>query len=487
MSATVRGSGSTGGSTGAGSMAERVQLEELRARLAREASELARPRLWTDTIGALVGGAWRGVASLAPDAPLLLLSAANAATGVRIGPAQLDGGALRATERLVRRGGPAYIKLGQLIASADGMLPPAWVRAFSWCRDDAPRLSFHRVHSILERENSLGAFADIEPVPVAAGSIAQVHRAVLQDGRPVAVKVRRPGVARKLRSEIGALALAAAAAERMNDGLAAANLPGFVELFAQLALEESDFRLEALNLRDCARVFAACQMDYVTVPTPVEALVSERVLVTDYIDGLPYDRATTLVADGAAGERLLGLAIGGVLRSALLHGLFHGDLHAGNVLVRADGTFGLVDFGICGRFTPAQRKAMAAYLVAFAGEDARAQIDALQAFGAIPATTDALVAELDDELARIATRAAGAITFERLGDTVSSQLAILARNGFRMPKELVLFFKNLLYLSSFAAVVAPEADLFDAIEAALGGIGQEHAAGIAPRLVGATL
>jgi ubiquinone biosynthesis protein len=463
----------------------RAELERVRDRLASEASELARPRLWTDTIGAVASTAWRSVCSLAPDAPLLLLSAANTASGVRIGPARLDEGALRATERLVRRGGPAYIKLGQFIASADGMLPAAWVGAFAWCRDDARRLSCHRVRSILERELGLDAFAHIEAVPVAAGSIAQVHRAMLRDGTQVAVKVRRPGVARKLRSEIGALALAAAAAERVNESLAAANLPGFVELFAQLALEESDFRLEALNLRDCAAVYDACGMDYVTVPTPFEDLVSERVLVTDYIEGVPYDRASTVLGERGDGEQLLALAISGVLRSALLHGLFHGDLHAGNVLVRADGTFGLVDFGICGRFTPAQRSAMARYLVGFAQNDARAQAEALQEFGAILTVSDVLVDELARELERIGQRVGGDITFERLGESVSSQLAILVRNGFRMPKELVLFFKNLLYLSSFAASVAPEADLFLAIEDALAGIHEQHAAGLAQLIDGA--
>lgn len=199
---------------------------------------------------------------------------------------------------------------------------------------------------------------------------------------------------------------------------------------------------------------------------------------------MPYDRASAVLVDRADGERLLGLAIGGVLRSALLHGLFHGDLHAGNVLVRADGTFGLVDFGICGRFTPAQRSAMARYLVGFAQNDARAQAEALREFGAIGAVSDALVSELASELERIAQRVGGGITFERLGESVSSQLAILARNGFRMPKELVLFFKNLLYLSSFAAAVAPEADLFLAIEDALGGLDEQHGAGLA-QLIGA--
>lgn len=451
-----------------------AELVQLRERLAVEALALARPRLWTDTIGALAENMWRGVSTFAADAPLLLLSAASGATGVRVGPPGLDSRPLEATQRLVRRGGPAYIKLGQFIASADGILPPRWVEAFAWCRDDAPRLSERTVRAIVSREIGLEAFAEFDPIPLAAGSIAQVHQAVLADGSAVVVKVRRPGLRRRLRADIGALALAAAIAGRVKEDTAAANLPGFVELFAQLALEESDFRLEALNLRDCAAAYRACEMDWVTVPRPIETLVTERVLVMEEIDGVPYDRAAGELGASLDGTRLLSLAVGGVLKSALLEGVFHGDLHAGNVLVKADGTFGLVDFGICGRFTPAQRHSMARYLVGFAQGDAAAQAKALHEFGAIPTVTDALIAELAKELDAVARRRGGAITFERLGDSVSGQLSILARHGFRMPKELVLFFKNLLYLASFAAAVAPQADLFSVIESAVGGIGDRH-------------
>ena len=464
-----------------GDAGERAELERIRRRLAGDAAALARPRIWTDTIGALAVNAWRGASSFALDTPLLLLGAANAATGIRLGPADVDSGAIRATQRMVRRGGPAYIKLGQFIGSAEGILPDAWVTAFTWCKDDAPRMSSRSVRAIVERECGLDAFAELEESPLAAGSIAQVHGATLSDGRRAVVKIRRPGLQRRLKADIGALALAAAAAERVNDELVAANLPGFVELFAQLALEESDFRLEALNLLDMAAIYEDCGMDYVQVPRPIEGLVSERVLVMDRIDGTPYDRASAILNDGE-GTRLLALAIGGVLNSALLHGVFHGDLHAGNVLVRSDRTFGLVDFGICGRFTPEQRGSMARYLIGFAQGDALMQAEALRDFGAMAAVSDELVAELAEELGRVARRSGGAVTFERLGQSVSRQLTILARNGFRMPKDLVLFFKNLLYLSSFAAAVAPDADLFSVIESALGTVGEQHGGELAALL-----
>lgn len=455
-----------------------TEIDRRRRELAREAAALARPRLWTDTIGALATTAWRAVTSAAPDAPLVLLqAAASAAGGPTLGPVRSEPAAIAGAQRLVRRGGPAYIKLGQFVASADGILPAAWVEAFAWCRDDAPRLPFAVVRDVVTRELGDDALAVIEEEALAAGSIGQVHRAWLADGTAVVVKVRRPGLRRRLRSDIGALALAAAGAERMSEDVAALNLPGFVELFAQLTLEELDFRLEADNLVRSAEIYADCGLDFVQVPRPIADMVTQRILVMEHVEGVPYDRAQEELDEDVDGERLLQLAIGGVLTSTLLHGVFHGDLHAGNVLVRGDGTFALVDFGICGRLEPEQRGALGAYLMGFAAGDAAAQIGALQRFGAIPAgaDVDALVAELATELARLGERADGAVTFQRLGDTVGRQLAILARNGFRMPKALVLFFKNLLYLSSFAAAIAPDADLFTTIERALAELDETQA------------
>lgn len=460
-------------------MERTFDIDRERARVAREAAALARPRIWTDTIGALATTAWRAVSSAAPDAPLVLLGAAASAAGApAIGPVRSEPAAIAGAQRLVRRGGPAYIKLGQFVASADGILPPAWVQAFAWCRDDAPRLDTRIVRDVIARELGEDALAVVEEEALAAGSIGQVHRAWLPDGTPVVVKVRRPGLRRRLRSDIGALALAAAGAERMSEDVAALNLPGFVELFAQLTLEELDFRLEAHNLVQSAAIYRDCGLDFVQVPRPIDGLVTSRVLVMEHVAGVPYDRAGEELDADVDGERLLQLAIGGVLTSTLLHGVFHGDLHAGNVLVRHDGTFALVDFGICGRLSEQQRAALGAYLMGFAAGDAAAQIHALRRFGAIPADADAdaLVAELGAELERLGHRADGAVTFERLGDTVGRQLAILSRNGFRMPKGLVLFFKNLLYLSSFAAAIAPQADLFSTIERALGDLDAEHAA-----------
>ncbi|KQV75487.1 ubiquinone biosynthesis protein UbiB [Aeromicrobium sp. Root344] len=439
-----------------------------RKTLAREADRLATPRLWLDTIASLASTGWRLIATAAPDAPLQLLAAGACAVGLRVEPPHASAGTLDRAQRLVRAGGPAYIKLGQFIATAEGLLPPEWVEAFAWCRDEAPPLPAGVAHEVIDRElgDQRARLAWLDDEPLAAGSIGQVHRGRLDDGTEVVVKVRRPGLRRRFRADIETLAIAAAAAEKLHAGARSANLRGFVELFAQLALEELDFQLEAANLVDSSAVLEALGADHMNTPRPIPGMVTERLLVMEHLPGVSYAHLDGRLSP-AEGQRLLQLGIKGVLEATMRHGVFHGDLHGGNVLIDdATQTFSLVDFGITGRLTAQQRAGLVEYLAAWATNDAEGQIAAMQSFGAIAtdADTATVVAELQAELDLLQDRSRGQVTFDQLGLTLGRLLQVLARNGFRMPKDLVLFFKNLLYLSGFAASVAPDTDVLAVVQ-----------------------
>ncbi len=186
-------------------------------------------------------------------------------------------------------------------------------------------------------------------------------------------------------------------------------------------------------------------------------MVTERVLVMEAVPGVPFSAAAERFGPALDGDRLLELAIKGVLEGTLAYGLFHGDMHAGNVLIDGGDRFSLVDFGICGRLTAAERRALVRFMLAFAANDANRQLDSLEAFGAVPAGADraALAVELQRELDKLAL----GVTFDQLGQNLGDVLRVLSAHGFTLPKELVLFFKNLLYLNGFAAAVAPDADL----------------------------
>src|SRR5947209_5008201 len=394
-------------------------LPGVRRELEREAEALARPRLWVDTIGALASSSWKVTTAAAPDAPLALLTLAASATGLPIAPPAYGRGTLERAERLVRAGGPAYVKLGQFISTARGLLPDDWVDAFAWCRDAAPELSPNVVLRIVRAAlRDEWRLRDFDPEPLSAASIAQVHRAVLEDGTEVVVKVRRPGLRRRLRADVESFALLAALAERVHPAARTANLSGFVELFAEVVLQELDFRLEALNLVELGAVFEDAGIDYCTLPRPYPGMVTERVLVMEHVAGVPYTDAGDQYGAQLDGERMIQLAIQGVLETTLAYGIFHGDLHAGNVFIDGGDRFALVDFGICGRIDATQRAALVRFMLPFAAMDARGQIQALSHFGAIPADadTEALADQLQRELDLIDPRSGHSLTFDQLGD-----------------------------------------------------------------------
>jgi ubiquinone biosynthesis protein len=443
-----------------------------RREIHREAASLATPRVWHDTIAGLASSTWRIASAAAPEVPLALLSAAAGAMGAPVvGPPAASGALIARAQKMVRAGGPAYIKLGQFIATGDGLLPDEWVRAFHWCRDEAPPLRPGKAEEIVYRE--LGEDSDrirsMERIPLATGSIGQVHRGVLTDGTEVVIKVRRPRLGKRLRSDIESLALVAAAAPRLRPEIEAANLRGFVELFAELTLEELDFEMEAANLVEATAILESLGADHVRVPRPVPGMVTERVLVMEYLPGVSYAKLDPEVAQRVGGAELLRVGVQSVIEATLVHGVFHGDMHAGNVLIDTDGSFSLVDLGIAGRLDDRQRAGLVRFLVGFGTSNARMQIDAMRTFGAIGPEVDVepLVARLQQELDRIDEREHGAITFERLGQVLGGLLRIMAGAGMTMPKDLVLFFKNVLYLSGFSAAVAPDADLFTMIQSIL--------------------
>jgi ubiquinone biosynthesis protein len=441
------------------------ELPAVRRRLEREAAGLARPRVWYDTVASLATTGWRMASTAAPDAPLAILTAAASAFGLPVAPGRNPFGIERA-EQLVRAGGPAYVKLGQFIASADGLLPPEWVEAFAWCRDKVDPIPGELALETIQRE--VGPI-DVEAQPFAAASIGQVHRATLADGTPVVVKVRRPGLRRRFASDIEALALVAAAAHRLHEGVRVANLPGFVELFARLALEELDFRLEALNGVELGAALHDAGLEWCAIPRPIPRMVTERVRVMERMPGVSYDEAAATFGDDLQGDRLLALAIQGVLEGTLVYGRFHGDLHAGNVLIDQGDRFSLVDFGIVGRLTATERAALVRFLMGFAADDAHEQLAALTDFGAIPPDAD-LERLRADMQADLDEGAMHEVTFDRLGAAVGGSLRLLAAHGFQLPPALVLFFKNLLYLGAFAAEVAPDADLLAGVGRAVPGV-----------------
>ncbi|HEX9530146.1 MAG TPA: AarF/UbiB family protein, partial [Acidimicrobiales bacterium] len=371
-------------------------------------------------------------------------------------------GLSRRLRRAFERLGPTYIKLGQIISSGEGIFPEELVGQFRLLRDRVPAERFELVRAIVEAD--LGrpleaVFRSFERAPLAAASIAQVHAAVLSSGEPVVVKVQRPQVQSLVRRDLAAMSWIAPALVGRIPVAALANPPALVELFAETIVEELDFRLEAENMLDVARILAETEQRSLVVPRPHPSLVTKRVLVMERLDGFAWEDVAGMHAAGIDTSAVVRAGMVAFLEGAMLYGVFHGDLHGGNLFVRPDGRVALLDYGITGRLDEVRRLAFLRLLMAGTVNDARSQIEALRDLGALPMDTD--ISEVMRELGvDQPIKDPTAMTPEELTREIQEIVKKLLAYGARLPKELMLFVKDMLFLDGALATLAPDVDLF---------------------------
>ena len=357
--------------------------------------------------------------------------------------------------------GSSYVKLGQIVSGGEGLFPDELVAEFKLLRDQVPPEPFDEVRAVIEVE--LGGsleqlFAWFDPTPIAAASIAQVHAARLHTGEQVVVKVQRPRVAQLFRDDIAALTWIAPYLVGRIPVAALANPPALVELFAETVIEELDFRLEAQNMLDIAEVLATTNQRSIIVPRPHPTLVSRRVLVMERLSGFAFDDVESMRNAGIDTHALLQAGLIASLEGAMIYGVFHGDLHGGNLVVQPDGTTALFDFGMTGRLTEFQRVAFMRLLMFGTTGDQRAQLTALRDLGAFPPDVDldqlAIDLQIDGPVKDPTQMSADDLMVE-MRDVTKKLLA----HGARVPKELMLFVKNTMFLNSATAVLAPDLDM----------------------------
>jgi ubiquinone biosynthesis protein len=368
----------------------------------------------------------------------------------------------KAFERL----GPTYIKLGQILSSGEGVFPPELVNEFRLLRDRVPAERFEVVRQVVETD--LGrpleaVFEHFETTPIAAASIAQVHAARLCTGEEVVVKVQRPQVASLVERDVAAMSWLAPLLIGRIPVAALANPPALVELFAETIVEELDFRLEADNMLDIAAVLASTGQKAVVVPRPHPELVTRRVLVMERLDGFGWDDVEGMRRAGIDTNAVVRALLIVFLEGATLFGVFHGDLHGGNLFVRPDGRVALLDYGITGRLDEVRRLAFLRLLMGGSLNDQRLQLAALRDMGAVPPDTDldALAADLglDKPMVDPVTLAPEALLAE-----VRDLTKRLLEYGAKFPKILMLFVKDLLFVDGSLATLAPDLDLFSEMQ-----------------------
>lgn len=364
--------------------------------------------------------------------------------------------------------GPSFIKLGQLLACRPDLLPPEYSKELVRLTDSVPPFPSDEARRIIEQD--LGSrleriFAEFDPTPIAAASIAQVHRARLFDGRDVIVKVQRPDIDRIINRDINILI---GLAEMMDSFIPEArvyNPRGIVDEFGKTIGRELDFFIEASNAARLRKNFEGSSILY--VPEVISSLSARRVLVLERIEGIRIDDVVRIEQAGHDLKELTRRGAAAYFQMVFQDGFFHADPHPGNIFVLADGRLGLVDFGIMGRLSEENMEYFARAFIAIAQGDFAGLVQSYVDMGWVPEESmdvEGFQRELIEDVADLLEPYYGMTAVQiDFASYVERVTRIMRRYGLMLPKNLYLVDKTFVTLEGILRQVHPD---FNYIEVA---------------------
>lgn len=359
--------------------------------------------------------------------------------------------------------GPTFIKLGQILATRVDLFSPEWIREFEKLQDRVPPLPFEAIRKQLEHD--LGAptnnvFDYLEEKPLAAASIAQVHRATLKDGTEVVVKIRRPNIRKTIDADLRLLDRLAKMAEREVSEIRHYRPRNIIHQFAQSLRRELDLATECRNAERMASIFA--DDPNIVIPDVYWELVNEQVNVQQYIEGIHGRNLAALEAAGLDRKILATTGTKAVLKMVLVAGLFHADPHPGNIIYLSENRIAFLDFGMVGRLSEFRRHQVVDLLHAMVERDANAVVDVLLDWsGDKIVDIETLTTEIDT---MIDTYHGVPLKRLKFSDMLSDLAALLRDHHLLLPPDLTMLFKTLITLEGMGRQLDPDFDLVSEAE-----------------------
>jgi predicted unusual protein kinase regulating ubiquinone biosynthesis (AarF/ABC1/UbiB family) len=364
--------------------------------------------------------------------------------------------------RLCEDLGPTFVKFGQIVASSAGLFPRRYSIEFQKCLDRVKPFPSDKLDKILERqfgENHHRLFSQFDTEPMAAASIAQVYGAVLTDGRKVVVKVQRPGIEALIDADMRILRWCARFAERVVKDAELANPVAIVEDFEATLREELDFRKEAANMDEFNRLMEELGHADIHAPAVIWDMTGKRVLTMERFFGTRIDNVEEVNRRAVDTEERLVHGLRAWFQSVILYGFFHGDVHAGNLMLLDNTHLGFLDFGIVGRFDDRQRWMVTDYVVSFVTGDYRKLGEVLRDMGGLTQSVDldSLAVDLEEAYRPMLAKSFGEIKYDEMLPKIQK---VASKHRMRLPKEFVLITKQMLYFDRYAKLLAPNLNVF---------------------------
>lgn len=364
--------------------------------------------------------------------------------------------------------GPSFIKLAQILATRPDLITALYASEFKKLQDEVPPFSTVEAKKIIEDEIKLPlnrVFREFEDVPVAAASIAQVHRAVLLDGTEVVVKVQRPGIRDVLDTDIEILFTLAPLLEKTFPEMKFFNPTGVVQEFQRTVKRELDFIEEGRNCCRFGRNFKDEHNIY--FPKVYAEFLTEKVIVMERIDGVKIDDVRGIEAMGFDTKDVAKDGVRAYFKMVFEDGFFHADPHPGNIMVMNSGQICFLDFGIVGRVSEELKSTLAATFIALIKKDFDKLIDQYVEMGLVAENVDSedfrrdFKADLVDFMEPLYGASLKEINFpEYLGIII--QLAV--RHKMKLPPELLLINKAALILQDVGTRLDPDFDFISISE-----------------------
>ena len=377
-------------------------------------------------------------------------------------PSPAGGAKLTRGERLrlaLEELGPTFVKLGQILSLRPDLVPPDIAGELRKLQDEAPPFPFSEVKAQIESE--LGQplatlFQEFEEKPLAAASLAQVHRARTREGELVAVKVQRPGIREVIEADLDILFELARLAERYLPGGELYDPVGAVEEFARTIREELDFTREGRHMEIFKHNFAGDETIY--VPKVFWEYTTPRVLVMEYIQGIKISDLEQLEAAGLDRKAIARNGAQAILKQVFEHGFFHADPHPGNLLVLPGNVIAPLDFGMMGRLDEELRTQVAELLAGFVKKDVDRIIETLREMGSLEAEVDtqALRAELLGLIDYYYGVPLKRLDFRRIFE---EGMALVRSFQIKVPTGLVLMGKALVTEEGVGRMLDPDFDM----------------------------